>query len=628
MCGICGFIDFKCSSNVEDLNSMVSVLSHRGPDDNGSDLYLLSGTLVGLGHSRLSILDLSPLGHQPMSFEHFSLVFNGEIYNFKEIRKDLIELGHKFKTESDTEVILHSFVEWGDSCIKKFIGMFAFVILNKKTLELTVVRDRAGVKPLFYYWKDDLFLFASELKSFHQHPKFLKKINEGAVHQYMDYGFVPSPFCIFESCNKLDPGHILKINIKRKTFEITKYWDVKDFYLLPKLTLSYSDAQDEVEKLLISAFEYRMVSDVPVGVFLSGGYDSSAVTAILQSNRMEKLKTFTIGFEEGNNEAPFAKEIAKFVGTDHTEYYCTTKEAQEIIPTLPYYYDEPFADSSAIPTILVSKLAKDKVTVALSADAGDEIFAGYTYYNTLQSNLELIERIPLHFRKTLSLLARTASYWGLKRNSKLNNKLDVFSKVLRLNKNEIPQALHKSYFALSRINKIGLFKNANKNDNTIFDTNFTAFRDAVSIALSIDYNFYLQNDILSKVDRAAMSVSLEGREPFLDHRLIEFVAQLPTEYKKGHTQKMILKDIVHKYIPQKLMDRPKSGFEIPINSWLKKEMSYLLEENLNSAQIVKQGLFQPEYVQQLKRNFYNGTLSDSTIIWKLLQFQMWYKKWM
>ncbi|HET9570204.1 MAG TPA: asparagine synthase (glutamine-hydrolyzing) [Bacteroidales bacterium] len=626
MCGICGVIDFNTNSDVEVLDKMVSSLHHRGPNDRGSNVYYFNESSVGLGHTRLSILDLSPAGHQPMHFEHLSIVFNGEIYNFNEIKKDLLKVGHIFKSETDTEVILHAFSEWGNNCVSKFIGMFVFAILNKKTLEVTIVRDRAGIKPLFYYWKDGLFLFASELKAFHEHTKFEKKINGNAVHQFMDYGYVPSPYCIFEHCGKLDPGHILTFSITKKSFEIKKYWDVNDYYRLPKLNISYNDAQEEVEKLLISAFEYRMISDVPVGVFLSGGYDSTAVTALLQKKRSEKLKTFTIGFEEGNNEAPFAKEIANYIGTDHTEYYCTTKEAQEIIPDLPFNYDEPFADSSAIPTTLVSKLARESVTVALSADAGDEIFAGYNIYSTFLTNLALISRIPETARGTVGHFSRLGSI--ITPNIKLKNKLDVLSKILKADKEYTPQILYQSYFTCSRKHINELFNFSTQHQKTSFDNNFKSFKDSLSIALAADYSMYLQNDILTKVDRATMSVSLEGREPFLDHRIIEYAAQLPTEYKYGATKKMILKDIVHKYIPKQLMERPKTGFTVPVYSWLKSDLLFLLDENLNQQSIENSGLFNWTYVQKLKQDFLKDKLYDPTIIWKLLQFQIWYNKWM
>jgi asparagine synthase (glutamine-hydrolysing) len=628
MCGICGFIDFNSTSDIVVLNDMLSTLHHRGPDDNGSEIYQQNKTIIGLGHTRLSILDLSPLGHQPMEYGQLSIVYNGEVYNFEEIKKELIYLGHTFISESDTEVIIHSFQEWGIDCVQKFIGMFAFVILNRFTNEVSIVRDRAGIKPLFYYWKDNLFLFSSELKAFHKHPGFIKKINKNAVHHYMDLGYVPSPNCIFENCKKLDPGHILKLCLVKKEIEITKYWDVADYYKLPKLDISYDESKEEVEKLLISACEYRMIADVPVGVFLSGGFDSTAVTAILQHKRKDKLKTFTIGFKEGNNEAPFAKDIAKHLGTDHTEYYCTTKEAQDIIPNLPLYYDEPFADSSAIPTTLVSKMAREKVTVALSADAGDELFAGYNIHKTFQKNLRTIQKIPKILYKPLGKFFGVLSVLTPSYKLGLKHKFNTLSKVLESDKNKVHQELYRSYFFLSKAMKKDLFKENTNLPSTIFDSDFTDFKQDLSIPLAIDYSMYLQNDILTKVDRASMSVSLEGREPFLDHRIIEYVAQLPMSFKFGLTQKRILKDIVYKYVPKELMDRPKTGFSIPIYSWLKTDLKYLIEENLDSSSIEETGIFNIYSVEKIKNQFFNDQLDDLTIIWKLLQFQMWYKKWM
>lgn len=626
MCGLVGFVDFTENSNIEILNHMVSILNHRGPDDNGAEIYDLGYAVVGLGHTRLSIMDISPAGHQPMHFEHLRIVFNGEIYNFNEIKMDLIQLGHQFKSESDTEVILHAYYEWGDNCVDKFIGMFAFVILDSNSNELTIIRDRAGVKPLYYYWENDLFLFASELKAFHKHPSFIKKINKSAVFQYFDFGFIPSPNCIFENCKKLNPGLILKLDLKTKKSELKKYWDVLDAYRLPKLNISYQEAIAKVEKLLQSACEYRMVADVPVGVFLSGGYDSSLVTAMLQKNRSTKLKTFTIGFADGTDEIPFAKAIAEHIGTYHTDFYCTPKEAQDIIKTLPFYYDEPFGDSSAIPTILVSKLAKKDVTVALSADGGDEIFAGYTYYNSYINNIKTLTKIPkFAFNitgKILSLLNLFITNYSLK------NKFAALSDILKSDKHKLAQNLQKSYFSIEKTLSQKLLNFERLDQKLIFDNNFSKCNDNLSAALAIDYTFYLQNDILTKVDRATMSVALEGREPFLDHRIIEFVAQLPTDFKIKDTQKKILKDILYNYVPKELMDRPKTGFSLPIDSWLKKDLAYLLDENLNERSILETGLFNNEYVKQLRKDFDQNKLNNSTMIWKLLQFQLWYKEWM
>ena len=328
MCGITGFIDFNKQTSSEILTRMTTSLAHRGPDGDGIELLDVPHAQIGFGHRRLAILDLSDHGKQPMKFEHVWICFNGEIYNFNEIKADLAKLGHTFTGTSDTEMILHAYLEWGSTCVDRFIGMFAIVIYDMKTERVFCVRDRAGVKPFFYYWKDGLFMFASELKAFHEHPRFEKQIDPSAVAAFMQYGNVPTPHCIFRHCTKLLPGHSLTINLSNKQFSEQKYWDVYDAYNKPKLTLPYEEAQKETEKILQSAFEYRMVADVPVGVFLSGGFDSVCVTSLLQKDRTEKLKTYTIGVPDiGLNEAPYAKEIAEHLGTDHTEISCTTERS-------------------------------------------------------------------------------------------------------------------------------------------------------------------------------------------------------------------------------------------------------------------------------------------------------------
>ena len=404
MCGIAGFIDYKKETNKDTLTLMTDVLAHRGPDDKGYEVYTCEKASVGLGHRRLSILDLSSLGHQPMEYGDWSIVFNGEIYNFGEIKIELQEkYSIDFKSHADTEVIIHAFDRWGIASVDKFNGMFAFVIFNKKTNEVYCVRDRAGVKPLYYYQSGELFLFSSELKSFHQHPKFEKSINPDVLGLYFQYGYIPSPYSIFEKVKKVSPGAYLYINLNNNTLEEKKYWDIVEVYNQPKLSINIEDAISETENLLKSAFKYRLISDVPVGIFLSGGYDSAAVAGLLQSEHSEKLKTFTIGFEDNAyDEAPFAKKVADYLGTEHHEYYCTEKDALEIIPTLSEIYDEPFADSSAIPTILVSKIAAKDVTVVLSADGGDEAFGGYTRYTSYISNYYKLCKIPKPFRTLIS----------------------------------------------------------------------------------------------------------------------------------------------------------------------------------------------------------------------------------
>jgi len=394
MCGISGFCDFKKKSSENILKNMTDALIHRGPDSSGYSFFEYETYQVGLGHRRLSILDLSSHGHQPMSFENLDIVFNGEIYNFKEIKKELLELGYSFYSNSDTEVILKSYYQWGIKAVDRFNGMFAITIYDKKENKLILIRDRVGVKPFYYYKKDSLILFSSELKSFHKYPNFEKIIDKNSLSLYLQFGYIPEPHSIFKNSYKLKAGHYIEIDLKSQKIEEIKYWDVVDFYNKPKIDISQEEAILKTEELLKSSFEYRMVSDVPVGVFLSGGYDSSLVVSILENGRNEKLNTFTIGFKEkGFDEAPYAKEVAKYLGTNHTEYYCTQKDALEIIPKLAEMYDEPFGDSSAIPTTLVSALARKSVTVSLSADGGDEIFAGYGKYTTTKQYFDKFNKI-------------------------------------------------------------------------------------------------------------------------------------------------------------------------------------------------------------------------------------------
>lgn len=626
MCGFVGIVDYNFKSGEDVIRKMNSTISHRGPDDNGNEVFNLESARICFGHSRLSIIDLSSAGHQPMSFADLCIVFNGEIYNYKEIKQDLQKLGHEFVSDSDTEVILHAHSEWGIACVEKFIGMFAYAILNKRNREVVLVRDRAGVKPLYYYWNNNLFLFSSELKAFHEHPDFVKEIDHNSFELYLKLGNVPSPHCIFKNCYKLNPGHTLHIDLENKTTKQNKYWDVNHYYNLEKIDISYSEAMKEVEKLMISAFQYRMVSDVPVGVFLSGGYDSTAVTAILQKNSTSKLKTYTIGFLEANNEAPFAKKIAEYLGTEHTEYYCSKVEAQDIIPTLPYYYDEPFSDSSAIPTILVSRFARNKVTVALSADGGDEIFGGYSYYQSFIKNLSINDAVPRLLRQPISTVMNFSSnYFSYE---SIRRKAEALGEIFGSPKDEAVQKIYHSYYMASAfyLKKIML---TSDNFHTKIDLHAhnPIYSDPREAAMANDYKIYLQNDILVKVDRATMSVGLEGREPFLDHRLIEYVAQLPVSFKLEGEQKRILKDIVYKYVPKSIMERPKAGFSIPVSLWLKKDLSYLIDDHLSASSISQSGLFNSNYIESMVRSFKNGNTVPFDMIWRILQFQMWYEKW-
>ena len=629
MCGITGFIDFNKKSNQEILNLMVSTINHRGPDDRGLEIFDNELAQIGLAQARLSIIDLSNGGHQPMNFGDLSIVFNGEIYNYQEIKEKLMLLGHQFVTNSDTEVILHAFEQWGKEAVEHFIGMFAYFIYNKKNNKITITRDRAGVKPFYYYWDNDLFLFGSELKPFHSHPDFKKKIDVKALAGFFDFGYVAAPFTIFEKTSKLLPGHHLVIDLVQKTFVSEPYWQIETFYKMPKLKISYEEAKKQVHELLKSACNYRMVADVPVGVFLSGGYDSTIVTSILQSTSKEKLKTFTIGFHEGNNEAPFAKETARYLGTDNTEYICTTKEAQEIIPTLPFFFDEPFADSSAIPTILVSKLAVKKVTVALSADGGDEVFAGYSTYPSLTKNVNTINKIPDFLKPLVSKIGIMSL--SLIPNEKVDLHHKLFGIFNSLNKNQNKQAedLFRYMYSLSSKLQEKLFKEKVLSYSSPYKIDSSVFQDQKEFIAVAEYKNYLQNDILTKVDRATMSVSLEGREPLLDHHLIEYVAQLPLDFKwDGKTSKKILKDIVYQYVPKEMMDRPKTGFTLPIYTWLRGDLSYLLDEYLSPKALNSSGLFNTEWLNIQVELFKKDKFHYQPFMWKLLMFQMWHQKWM
>jgi asparagine synthase (glutamine-hydrolysing) len=629
MCGIAGYVDFNANTSSDTIGLMVKTLHHRGPDDTGFEHFYTDAATIGLGQARLSIIDLSFAGHQPMNYKELSIVFNGEIYNYKEIRKDLEKSGHRFISNSDTEVILHAYEQWGTEYVHRLIGMFVIAIYDKNTNKLLIFRDRAGVKPLFYYWHDGLFLFGSELKSFFVHSHFKKTIDRNAVALFFDFGYIPAPYSIFRNTFKIEPGYYLEVDLGQKKLTHYRYWNIDDYYTKKKYTIDYNTAREQLRDLLISSCNYRMVADVPVGVFLSGGYDSSLVTAVLQKGRTEKLKTFTIGFEEGNNEAPFAKEVAQYLGTDHTEYICTTCEAQNIIPELAYFYDEPFADSSAIPTMLVSKVARKTVKVALSADAGDELFAGYEHYAKFDRNLNILNRLPKHSNFILRPALAFLSYLIPVNNSEAKHKLRSVAYALNNDKFKQASELSRLSSSLPIFYQKRLLNYPVEKYPTKYDNDFSNFNNLFDLSLAIDYEMYLQNDIMTKVDRASMSVSLEGREPLLDHRLAEFAAQLPTEYKfNPQGGKRILKDIVHDYIPKELVNRPKAGFTLPIYTWLTGDLYYLIDEYLSERSIRESNLFEPGFVIRQVDLFKQNRFYYKPLIWKLLMFQMWYFRWM
>lgn len=626
MCGFCGYINYARPVNGYVIKSMVEVINHRGPDDSGYYEDINDNYQLALGHARLSILDLSPLGHQPMHYNNLTIAYNGEVYNFKEIRNELSKLGHSFTSNSDTEVILHSFEEWGMKCVEKFIGMFAYVIYDKSEKKLYICRDRAGVKPFYYYYTGDVFVFGSELKSIMQYPGLKKEINNTALTSFFEFGYIPNDQCILIDAYKLEAGNWMIYDITNKSYTIKSYWDIQDYYNKPKLNITYEDAKSELLNICKSAFGYRMISDVPVGLALSGGYDSTLVASVLVKELGVNLNTFTIGFNEGNNEAPDAECISKHLGTNHRTHYCTYQDAIEIIPKLQYYYDEPFADNSAIPTILVSKMAKQDVTVLMSADGGDEIFAGYTHYDTCESTLRKMRSLPLPLLRGAASIMKTG--------------IDLFSENYR--KQNLTERFYniasegsltyKAYSDLVRAYPKGylnvFYPSFNETVAPCLNDMYNLKNDSLEYLLLKDYKRYMKDDVLVKVDRAGMSVSLEGREPLLDQRISEFAAQLPLSYKyDSGIKKRIIKDIVHQYVPKELMDKPKRGFSIPITSWLKKELKDFLLESLSEQNMLEIG-FAPKAVNKVKEQFMQNDYYSQDFIWKLLQYRNWYCQWM
>jgi asparagine synthase (glutamine-hydrolysing) len=633
MCGIAGYIDHLSKTQDGTASLMAETLYHRGPDGGSSQEFQLGDTKIGLGHRRLSIIDLSDFGKQPMNWMHYWITFNGEIYNYKEIRVELEKIGHVFSGNSDTEVILHAFAEWGPTCLDRFRGMFAIVLVDTKNQKVFLARDRAGVKPLFIYQKKGLLLYGSELKSFHSHPGFEKELDTSAIATFMQFGNIPAPHCIFKHCQKLRPGHYLIYNlISQKTEEI-QYWNVYDSYNRPKLDLSEKELTDKTEHILSEAFNYRMVADVTVGVFLSGGYDSVSVTALIQKDRTDKLKTFTISVPDiGLNEAPIAKEIAARLGTEHTEIACTQKEALELVERLPFHYDEPFGDSSAIPTTLVSLMARKDVTVALSADGGDEIFAGYNRYDYLMRHGKRIASMPTSIRK---MMAKSMDNISADRIPILRNKYNFHNRYEKLKgilRDPSPEKIMSSLstqFSTEQLNE--LIQLQFEIPKTAYQSKElkAPFYTPLAYMMAIDYSTYMVDDILQKVDRATMTASLEGREPFMDQHIIEWAAQIPDEYKyRNGVKKYLLRQIVHRYVPKEIMDRPKMGFAIPIADWLRTELRPLLETYLSNERIESEGIFSPSYVSKLKSDFLNDKKEFDLKIWYLLMFEMWYDKWM
>ncbi len=629
MCGVAGFIDYNHIGDVNIVQKMADSLTHRGPNSGGYEIIQDSYATLGLGFRRLSIIDTSVLGNQPMfsSDKKIVLLFNGEIFNYKEIRKDLEELKVTFRSHSDTEVIIEGYRHFGIEIINRFIGFFSIVLYDFNHSLVYFVRDRAGVKPFFYYLDPSCILFASELKALHCHPQFKKSLNIEAVAMFFKSGSISAPHCIFNNTFKVEPGHFIKIDLITKALSNTKYWDVFNVYNKPVNDISYSEALEITESKMSQAFQYRTVSDVPIGVFLSGGYDSTALTALLSKSGF-KLNTYTIGFQEKEfDESKYALDVSKHFGTNHNVHICSIKDSREIIEELPRIYDEPFGDASAIPTILLSRFASKHVKVALSADGGDELFAGYTRHKKILESLEKFGKYPQWLKSFSSQIISSANVFNGFTSS--DNKFEKLRQILLtdnpLRHFDIMNATYCESEIEQLLSRKLSFLSTEWNQSSLLDSNISALNKV----LAFEYKTYLVDDILQKVDRATMSTSLEGREPFLDHQLLEWIATLPSSYKlEGNQSKKLLKDIVHKYIPENLMDRPKMGFNLPIDSWLKNDLRGLFEEALSNDTLHAQEVLDPKLVQLVKHNFLNSKNYSFQRVWLLFIFMQWYRRWM
>jgi asparagine synthase (glutamine-hydrolysing) len=593
MCGICGFYSASGVFSGNDLESMTSVLKHRGPDAEG---YFLEER-IGLGHRRLSIIDLSNAANQPMTSHNgrYVMVYNGEVYNFKEIEKDLRSTIYdlRLNTSSDSEIILEAFALWGPEFVHKLNGMFAMVIYDKTEKALYIFRDRVGIKPLYYYWDGQNFAFASELKSLKRSAFINNNISVDpiAVNEYLHLGYVPEPHSIYKNIYKFPSGSWAKLN--DKSFEIKRYWNIND-KISDKLITDENEAKEILKDLLLSSVKYRMISDVPFGTFLSGGIDSSLITAIAQSLNHEPVKTFNIRFEDSKfDESPYAKAISEYLGTSHHEYAVTEKDALEQIPDLLNIYDEPFADSSAIPTLLVSKMAKQNVTMTLSGDGGDELFMGYGAYTWA----ERLNNPFIHAFRSPAGLALSIMNNRCKRASHLfenvpNDQLcsHIFSQEQYLySRSEIKKLVNPEFYHDFKLD-----------ENPVLSRNITA-SEKQSL---FDLKYYLKDDLLVKVDRASMHHSLETRVPFLDYRIVEFAYNLhPSLRKKGRTTKYLLKQVLYDYIPKKYFDRPKWGFSVPLNKWMKNELKDMIEENISVNKLSDPGILKSSEIEKLKKAY-------------------------
>lgn len=631
MCGIAGFINHTRTLNDlgPSITKMTEQLYARGPD--GQGIHIEPKLNLAFGHRRLSIQDTSEAGKQPMhsSSERYLITFNGEVYNFLELKVELKQLGHEFFGGSDTEVMLAAFEEWGiEAAIKRFTGMFAFAVLDKKKQLIYLVRDRLGEKPLYFGLNCGDFIFASTLKAFKPYPSWQPQIDAQALRAYLRFNQVPAPLCIYEGIFKLKPGHFQCFDLKSQQFreEQQSYWQINSIFTADNKKIEKQpdeDIIDEMDGLLSGIIKNQMISDVPLGAFLSGGVDSSLIVSLMQKQSQKPINTFTIGFGEKEfNEAVHAKAVAKHLGCQHHELYIQPEEAREVIPNIPEYYDEPFADASQIPTYLVCKMAKTKVTVALSGDGGDEAFAGYSRYfqileqwhnkNSWQKWLN--SKLPA---KPIATLLRKHP-----RFKDLGSEL-ISAKLKQQAKNYKQQSLIDFYEEFT-------YPSVLSDSLLIGDESSHFFSqkdipDPLHNMMLHDYHVYLPGDILTKVDRAAMANSLETRVPMLDHQWLEFVLKIPSKRNnQNNSGKQLLKGLLYRYVPQEIVDRPKQGFAIPIGPWLRGELKDWAQHLLFSPGRLE--LFNINVVKNIWQAFLRGRDDNNMLLWRILMFEAWHRQ--
>lgn len=638
MCGIAGYLAASSNLSADEMAAqvrrMTDAVAHRGPDDSGVWTDPAAG--VGFGHRRLSIIDLSALGHQPMisADDRYVITYNGEVYNFRELRANLQNAGHRFRSESDTEVMLAAIMEWGlQGAVTRFLGMFAFALWDRAERRLHLVRDRVGVKPLYWSRQNGLFLFGSELKALMAHPGWRGVLDREAVAALARHSYVPGPDTVFAGVHKLPPGSILTYQAGREP-RIAPYWSLADAVRRggTDVPADPTVATDALENLLRQSVGLRMVSDVPLGAFLSGGIDSSTVVALMQAQSSRKVRTFSIGFhEEAYDEAKHAKAVAAHLGTDHTELYVSPHETLDVIPRLPDWFDEPFADSSQIPTFLVSQMTRQHVTVSLSGDGGDELFAGYPRYLLAESLWRRINALPCEVRRGVAWMLEHASERHLdrmtallpkgRRMRNLGRKLHRLATLLR---QPFDDGIHAELAAVWPHER-RLVPGTKGRMAIGTDTELKQLLpDLLSRMQYYDLHTYLPDDILVKVDRCSMAVSLEAREPLLDHRLIEFAWSLPRDQKMRSGQsKWLLRQVLNRYVPRSLVERPKMGFSVPLAGWLRGPLREWAESLIAPSRIAAEGIFAADELSRLWQEHQSGQANRETVLWNVLMFQAW-----